>query len=212
MGPVVEPKKIKGATSVDGALREKSGGFLAAFAAFPKHAKFSGEMEDEGVILLMRAHVVTNIPWLLIGLILIIAPPLVYPWAINLELIPLLPSGLKTVLTLLWYLGVFAYIFLNFLYWYFNVYIVTNERVVDIDWYSLLHREMSLAQISKIQDVNAIQVGVLAGLFDYGLVTIQTAGEAPNFDFTNVPHPQLVVQKIQELMQAEEIQWEPNMP
>ena len=84
--------------------------------------------------------------------------------------------------------------------------------MVDIDWYSLLHREMSLAQISKIQDVNAIQVGVLAGLFDYGLVTIQTAGEAPNFDFTNVPHPQLVVQKIQELMQAEEIQWEPNMP
>jgi hypothetical protein len=40
---------------------------------------------------------------------------------------------------------------------------------------------------------------VLAGVFDYGNVTIQTAGELPNFDFTNVPHPQLVVNKIKEL-------------
>ncbi len=85
---------------------------------------------------------------------------------------------------------------------------MTNEQVVDVDWYSVIYRKISSAQISKIQDVTSKQGGVLAGVFDFGDVIIQTASELPNFDFSKVPHPQLVVRKLKELMQKEELQWE----
>ena len=109
--------------------------------------------------------------------------------------------GQMTCFTLFWYLAGFTYAFINFLFWFFNVYIVTDKQIVDIDWYSVISHKLSSAPIVKVQDITARRVGVVAGVFDFGDVTIQTAGELPNFDFTNVPHPQLVVNKIKELLQ-----------
>ena len=194
-------------TQTDKELEQKSGtSVLAAFSAFPTDVKFSGEYENEDVLLLLRAHIITNLPWILISLGGAIFPLILLPLFGVLGL----PIGGGTIVAfvLFWYAGIFTYGFLNFLYWYFNVYIVTNERVVDIDWYSIIYKKVSATQISKIQDVHASQGGVFAGIFDYGDVEIQTAGTEINFEFTAVPHPQLVAKKIQELMAAEELEWE----
>ncbi len=81
---------------------------------------------------------------------------------------------------------------------------MTNERIIDTDWYSVVIRKVSSTQIAKIQDVSATQVGVFPGVFDYGNVQIQTAGEEENFEFVSVPHPQLIAKQINELMEKEE--------
>lgn len=209
--PVAPPgHSHAGETATDKELEQKSGtsAFLSAFSAFPAGVSFAGEHTDEEIILLMRAHIVTNVPWILAVFGLALVPLLLLPILGTASLLPGVGAGTGLVVLLLWYFGLFTYAFLNFLYWYFNVYIVTNERIVDIDWYSLTHREMNVSQISRIQDITSSQIGVLAGIFDYGHIFIQTAGTEPNFDFHNVPHPQLVVKKIQELMQAEEKEWE----
>ncbi len=200
--PAKEEKKAN-LSPVDEQLKENSGSsFLAAFDAFPRDIIFSQSEAGEEMILLLRAHIVTNLPWLLITLGLLVFPFVLIP-LLNTFGLPL-AAGTGLSLILFWYLGTFTYAFLNFLYWYFNVYIVTSERVVDIDWFSVIYHKVCSAQISHIEDVSSVQSGVFAGVFDYGNIEIQTAAEEANFEFTAVPHPQLIAKKIQNLMETED--------
>ncbi len=203
--PVVTPAPAPAHvdTQTDTDMKKVSGtSSLSAFCAYPDGITFSGEEDNEQIILLLRAHIITNIRWILATLGLAIIPIILVPLIGSFGL----PVGAGTgfVLILFWYMGIFTYAFISFLYWYFNVYIVTDERVIDVDWYSVIYRKVSSAQISHIEDVAATQSGVFAGIFDFGNVNIQTAAEEENFEFTNVPHPQLVAKKIEELMQLEE--------
>ncbi len=198
-------------TPIDQELEEKSGhSSLSAFIAHPPGIFFADKEPEEQLILLLRAHLVTNVPWVIVSLILLVAPLVLVPVMAAAGILAGVGPGLIFVVVLFWYLGTFTYVLLNFLYWYFNVYIVTDERVIDVDWYSVIFRKVSSTQIVKIQDASALQSGVLAGIFDYGDVQIQTAGEEENFEFASVPHPQLVAKKIEELMQQEEKEFERN--
>lgn len=198
-------KNITNDSELDSELGAKSGkSFLTAFVSHPLGISFGQAEVGEDLIILLRAHIVTNLPWVLGTLILFLVPFVIFPILAASGALPNLGMGTGLVITIFWYLGVFTFAFLNLLYWLFNVYIVTNERVVDVDWNSVIFRKVSSTQIAKIQDVNAAQAGVFAGIFDYGDVQIQTAGAEENFEFKAVPHPQLVAKKIEELTQKEE--------
>ncbi len=200
-------------TAVDTELKEKSGKSpLTAFSAYPAGVFFSGEGEDETIIILLRAHIVTNIPWLIVAFGAVLVPLIVFPVLAGFNVFPSVGMGTQVFVTLLWYAGIFTYSFINFLYWYFNIYLVTSERVVDIDWYSLLYQKVSSTGVAHIEDVTATHGGVIAGLFDFGNIYIQTAGTQENFEFANIPHPQLVVKKIEDLMQKEEEETESKSP
>ncbi len=190
--------------TTDEELRAKSGSpVMAAFCAYPTGVHFAGEHEEENIILLLRAHLITNVPWIIISFILALIPTVVFPFLFATGFIPT-KVGTDIVVAIFWYLGVFTYAFLHALYWYFNVGIVTNERIIDVDWNSLTYHDVATALISHIEDVKENQVGVLSGIFDFGNVFVQTAGNEINVEFLQVPHPQLVVRKIQELMGKEE--------
>ena len=173
----------------------------AAFITMPKDTRFQGEDDDETIILLLRAHLITNVPWIVAAILMLLAPVFFFPLLFMTNVLPPLPAGFKFVSIIFWYLGTTTYALLNFLNWYFNAGIITDRRVVDIDWNSLTHREVTIAMLSKIQDVTPSLVGVLGGIFDYGHVHIQTAGTLPNIEFLSIPHPQSVANKIQELTQ-----------
>lgn len=189
---------------------QSNGSFFSDFNAFPKEVRFEGEEAEEKIILLMRAHLVTNIKWLATSLLALIVPLIIFPLLGSFGLSGIFRGGTIFVSFIFWYLATFTYTFINFLSWYFNVYIITNERVVDLDWYSLLFHKISFTRISKIQDVSIVRSGVFASLFDYGDIHIQTAGTEANFEFISVPHPQLVKNKLEELMEEEEKEWEVN--
>lgn len=194
-------------SAMDTELLQRSGtSSLSAFCAYPPGMNFAGREVDEEVVLLLRAHVITNVPWIVVMIIALLLPLIIGPLLISFNVLPSLALGTGIVLSLFWYLGVFTYAFLNFLYWFFNVYIVTNERLVDVDWYSVVNRDMKFADLTSIQDVTAGQFGVLAGIFDFGDVKIETAGTEPNIIFAKVPHPQIVSKKIQELREKEQVE------
>ncbi len=192
-------------TGADMELWKHSGkSSLSAFCVYPRAMNFEGRQTDEEVVLLLRAHIITNVPWIVVATIASILPVVLGPILVSFNILPALSLGLGIILTLFWYAGVFTYSFLNFLYWFFNVYIVTDERIIDVDWYSVVNRDMKFADLTSIQDVTAGQFGVLAGVFDFGDVKIETAGTEPNISFAKVPHPQIVSKKIQELREAEQ--------
>ena len=42
---------------------------------------------------------------------------------------------------LVWYLISIAYFIESFLTWFFNVYFVTDERIIDVDFYNLIYKK-----------------------------------------------------------------------
>jgi uncharacterized membrane protein YdbT with pleckstrin-like domain len=157
--------------------------------------RFETQESNEEVILLLRRHWVTNIPWIAIAILMLWAP-------LVLSIFPLLdfmPARYQFMALILWYLLTTAFIFEKFLSWYFNVYLVTNERLIDYDFFNLLYKTTTEAEITKIQDINVQMGGLAQTVFNYGTVLIETAGEIPNLEFEQVPNPAAVTKRIREL-------------
>ena len=91
-------------------------------------------------------------------------------------------------------------IFGNFLSWYFNVGIGTNHRVIDIDFHSLLYKEVTIALLEKVEDVTSKTSGFFSAIFNYGNVFLQTAGTEANIEFMNIPRPALIVKIVNQLV------------
>lgn len=175
----------------------------AAFSAFmpqPPGVGFESQHENEKILLVLRQHPVVNLTWILITIVLILAPFLLFP------LIPLqivLPGNFLFFLMVAWYLFVTVYAVESFLGWYFNIYVITDERIIDIDFYSLIYKSVSEAKLDKIEDVTATTAGFFGAFFNFGNITIQTAAEQREFDFQKVPQPAKVTKFLNELMLEE---------
>lgn len=175
-------------------------GRFSGFSSFPKSVKFETQESKEEIILLLRRHFVTNIPWILVVVFMVIAP-LIFPIS---TLLSFLPISFQVMTVVVWYLGITAILLEKFLSWYFNVYIVTDERIVDVDFYSLIYKRISETKIDKIEDVTYSQGGFVQSMFNYGTVNIQTAGEVTEFEFEFVPYPAKVAKVINQLVIQEE--------
>lgn len=168
---------------------------LSAFNFRPSKMKFETQESDEEIIVLLRKHPLTNLNWVLIAILGIIMPSFFgyLPFFVT------APSGFKVIIVLAWYMFTLAFALQKFLLWFFNVMIVTNRRVVDIDFLNMVYKEVSDTELEKVVDVTLKMGGVFRTMFDYGDVLIQTAGEAPNFEFLAVPRPSKVAKILQDL-------------
>lgn len=178
---------------------------LATFATKPVGITFESQEEGEEVLLLLRPHIVTLVPAILVTIFLILVPIILSGFlaAFNLE-ITFLTGGQSFLLSVFWYLVVFSYAFYRFLFWYFDIYILTDERIVDFDFRGILSKEIAFATLNHIEDISPKMRGFFGTLFDFGDVFVQTAGTTGEFHFRRVPNPDLVAQKILEQVRGEE--------
>ncbi len=173
---------------------------LSAFLAKPPNTFFDSQTHQECILLLLRQHPITQVKWVITSIVLLFIPFLFQ----YLPFIALLPSSYQFVITMGWYLLVFGFIFQVFLDWFFNVSIITDERVIDIEFLSLIFKHISYTQIEKIEDVTATTSGALGAVFDYGDVMIQTAAATDEFQFLKVPEPTEVAEFINQMLVEEE--------
>ncbi len=175
---------------------------LSAFVENPKSANFFGEDDGETIVLVLRRSLITNFRWLLLGILGLLGPwfltsilALVDPTTIN-----DVPYIIAFMGTALWLLFWSAYLFINFLNWFYNVHIVTNWRIVDMDFTGFLHRDITEAPLRTVQDVTHQISGFMPVLFNFGHVIIQTAGENQQIDFHDVPKPAKAADIISDLV------------
>lgn len=165
---------------------------LTSFCKDPKGISFQTQKHDEIIVLFLRAHFITTLNWIAITLILIAVPMVI---AILSSIFDIrffstqLVRHFTAIYVLFYYLIVFAYIFINFLHWFYNVFIVTSERVVDIDYSDIVIHNIAVTKLSHVQDVNYTQSGFIPTFFNYGNLFVQTAGTEINFEAPNVPKP-----------------------
>lgn len=67
--------------------------------------------------------------------------------------------------------------------------ILTNQKVVLIQYHSLIAREVSQINIGEVEDVNVSQPNLIDRIFKTGRITIETAGEQNNYVLGGVEKP-----------------------
>lgn len=175
---------------------------FSTFVEHPSGIRFRGQHAQEKILLFLRKHWITNTGWIVASFLLLIVPIFGLPFIDVVDFLPSeIPFGYIIVGFAFWYLITLGYILLNFLFWFYNVNIITTERIVDVDFIYLLYNEISSTVIGKVEDVTYKRAGLIGSLFDYGNVFVQTAGTIPNIEFLSVPHPSIVARIITDLLQ-----------
>lgn len=77
------------------------------------------------------------------------------------------------------------------LYW-LDIWVVTDRRLIDIDYRRLFDRDIAILRLEKIQDVTVRVQGVLGNLLKFGSVSVQTAGESREFVIDQIAHPEVL--------------------
>jgi membrane protein YdbS with pleckstrin-like domain len=73
--------------------------------------------------------------------------------------------------------------------WYWDSFIVTDQRVIDVDQRGFFGREVAEAALDKIQDVSYRQRGPLQMMFGYGTVFLKTAGSGTTLELRDMVDP-----------------------
>ena len=104
--------------------------------------------------------------------------------------------------TLLWGVGaawVLFWVLWAFFVWYrhqHDLWIITNQRLLDLYKRDPFHQTLSSADLVNVQDISVSRSGLFATLFRFGDVRCQTAGTNASFILSGVPNPNGVLATI----------------
>jgi hypothetical protein len=147
----------------------------------------------EEIITVVRHYGLTLWPKILVAAFLIVVPffflfPLFKwgPWGVGLFIFPIL-------------LGI-VYAIRIFILWYYNAFIITNRRVIDVDQRGFFERIVSEADFSEVKDVSHRRKGVWQTIFRYGDIRIKISDTDIGLGIKNIRAPEEIQQLISDLL------------
>lgn len=147
----------------------------------------------EKVEYVVRRHPVTFLPVILFFLLLLIIPAGLYFLLINSSLGTYLQNPAYYTATILlasiYYLSVILFFYTYFVAFHLDLWVITNDRLMDVEQKTLFARTISEVDLYQIQDASSEVHGIFPSIFNYGNILLQTAGPVPKFVFRNVPNP-----------------------
>jgi hypothetical protein len=175
---------------------------LSSFIKDPSKTHYDGEDKNERIRFILRSSFLVNYKWITLVILMLIAPTFTNSFLKTLEAeeLKLIKPSLIAVITMFWYLGTFGLLLAKFLLWYFNVYIISTKKVVDMDFMGLLYKNISEATLDNIEDVTSNISGTFGTIFNIGDVYIQTAAETREFEFKGIYNPAKVRDLISDLV------------
>lgn len=162
------------------------------------HKYFPDQFDDETVLFVFRHHPIV----MRVGLILGMLGPLV----------GLIPAAVKPELGF----GVFfgglaagcvlgALVFLpSWISWYFSVFIVTDQRFIQITQKRLFHRAVADIGLNQIQSINYEVAGLQETLLGFGTIKMQTY--LGDLIIKDVHHPNMIQKKLVGVLRNEGVE------
>jgi hypothetical protein len=154
--------------------------------------KLPNQIPSETVIKVIRKDMYILFKIITLSIFLMIIPLIVFVVLfygkedlLNNELIKsLVVTGVSA-----YYLFVWLFSFFNFIDYYLDVWIITSERIIDIEQKGFFSRTISEQKIYNVQDITSETKGMLRTFLKFGYLYIQTAGAKERFVFEDVPDP-----------------------
>lgn len=70
-----------------------------------------------------------------------------------------------------------------------NRFVITDKHIVQILQQAVFYRKVSQLSLLNVEDVTVEKKGIFATIFNFGTLTIETAGEQRNFVYSYCPNP-----------------------
>lgn len=158
--------------------------------------------ENDKIIVQTRRHIVSSLNIILMLLFMIFLPLVLLSFLrIN---VPAIGSSILmnfiVIVGSVYYLIVAIFAFTAWINYYYNLLIVTNNEVIDVDQNGIFDRRVTELSILRVQDVSARVKGFFPTFFNYGDVVAESAGEnSQTYVIDCVPNPVFIANKIMEL-------------
>lgn len=163
---------------------------------------FPGQREDEEIKFILRRHKITLLPALLVFFFMAFLPLAFYSLLVPYTFSAFLYEPFSSIYFLaitIYYGFLWIIIFIEWLDYYLDVWIVTNQRILDIEQRNLFHRVIAELDLKRVQDISSTVGGLWQTFFQYGDIKIQTASEENIIRPKQIPHPVTVRREIMRL-------------
>jgi len=156
------------------------------------NALFPGQRGDEEILIFTRRHWIQFLSAFVAVVLLVAAyvaavfiivqvSPIDFTRGIA-RLVLVTVSGILVLMAWL-------YLYVRFIDYYLDVWILTSERIVQIKQRSLFNRQITELDLSTVQDVQSKVKGVISTFLGYGTIFVQTAGTTELLEFKYIPKP-----------------------
>lgn len=148
--------------------------------------------ENEKIVMVLHRHWIVVVGPFISGAFLAFLPLLVVPGLLATsfvqKIIQIDNAGPLILFFQVIYLMIIA--LLLFIFWvdyYLDMWIITSERIIDIQQQGLFSRSISEFMLDKVQDITVEIPDFMSTILKYGNIIIQTAGEK-SFKISQIPH------------------------
>ena len=167
---------------------------------------FVSQKSYEHIEHVLRRHWVTFLPVVFNFLIMLAVPVAVF-FGTQYVFPDLLTGPIATPLLILfgsaYLLYALMFFYIQFIDYYLDLWIVTNDRIVDTEQKGLFARTITELELFQIQDVTTHIKGIFGTIFKYGDLVIATASNTSTIIFHDIPNPDMVRQEIVRLAEVD---------
>ena len=175
---------------------------------FPHTRKFFPELHsDEQIHVSIRRHWASFLGDLILIVALILIPFLILiifgftlPAISNVSF-----RGFIILATSIYYLFITLYSFIRWIDYYFDLLLVTDQRVILILQQGIFSRQMSELPLNQVQNVRGVVSGILQTIYKYGKVDVESASAQEHFEISGIPYPYQIANQIMDLVHQDNI-------
>ncbi len=158
--------------------------------------------ENDNIVIFTRKHIVSLFGTMFLILVMILLPIFVF------FVLKTVNHGFLTghilnfivVAVSIYYLITATFAFTQWVSYYYDIFVVTDDEILDIDQQGIFDRRVTEISLLRIQDVSARVHGFFATFFNYGDVVAESAGEnTRTYIIDSVPNPIAIANKILDL-------------
>ncbi len=156
---------------------------------------FTDFKDQERVVTIVRHHWWVLFREIFVLVILFMLPffliPLVFLFAVQGGTVSNnIPGGVVLFFSAAWALVMWNLIFARWTDFYYDIWVVTNWRIIDIDQQGFFRRDVStLLTLDHIEDIKTELHGIIGNVLNFGHVQVQTAAAKDEFEFSDVANP-----------------------
>lgn len=155
---------------------------------------FNDFKDQERVVMIARHHWWVLFREVFMLAILFVLPfflvPLVYLFASQGGAVPTISGGVVLFFSASWALIMWNLMFARWTDFYFDIWVITNWRIIDIDQQGFFKRNVAtLLTLDHIEDVKTELNGIIGNMLNFGHVQVQTAAARDEFEFDDVSNP-----------------------
>jgi hypothetical protein len=148
---------------------------------------------NERVIQVCRRHWMYLWPQSALWAVFALAPVIVAAWLLSLvDTFDGTPFKVWGIASIVW-LGYWAVrILLNWYRYHNDIWVITNQRLIDSTKTSPFRMKLSTADLVNVQDMTVEREGIFQTMLDYGDIVCQTAADMQEFRLPGIPKPREV--------------------